>query len=102
MHYFTVNLSYMDGEVMAYPLDYMILSSLGKVVFLTDIIYVSVYGERQIHYFYGTLNTPFGSEFWEIEDVLNPDFQRKLLYKLTAMGIVRSIASLYPVSEVDH
>lgn len=76
--------------------DYLVFSLLQKVVFLYEPIFYNI----DTLSYYGTLMTPLGDEFvngsGEVWDIIQ---ERRLYYRLSSLGLVRSIASLFPTGD---
>lgn len=92
---FLTQLSYLVEPVMAHKTDHLVFKLIEKVVFLNENVYFD--GSN----FWGTLSLPLGDEFTDLRewDIVS---DRNLYYKLGSLGLIRSVASLHPVSEVDH
>lgn len=96
---FTVRLSYIEGEVWAAKTTYLYFPLMMKLVFLHVPIFYNV--EKSPYYYYGTLSMPLGDQFLGIRD-WDVEIERQLYYQLGNLGLIRSIASLWPLAEENN
>ena len=92
----------MGGEVRAFPTTYLLFRRLNKVVFFNPGDFVFMRWEDGLVSYYGTLDKFMGEEFLNLPQNFDLNIERALYYRLISIGIVRSIAGLFPVSEVDN
>lgn len=74
------------------------MPTLQKVMFFNDYVYINSDGKTPPYYFYGTLTKSLGAEFqgclgWDINQ------ERRLFYALGNLGVVKSIATMFPTAE---
>ena len=97
--FFTYRFPYMSYEVLAAPTWWWHLEGLNKLVFLKENLFF--FWNVEIGCVYGTIGRSFGEEFlgvspWTIET------DRAVYRRLVEMDLIKSVAVLYPVAEVDH
>lgn len=93
-----MRLAYIEEEVQAQPCWYLAMPTLQKVMFFKDYVYINSDGKNPPYYFYGTLTKSLGAEFqgcqgWDINK------ERRLFYALSNLGVVKSIATMFPTAE---
>lgn len=69
---------------------------IDKVMFFSENFYVKV--DKEETSYYGTYSFPLPSKFRRIEK-WTLEVERELYYEIIKLGIVKGIASMYPVSE---
>ena len=94
---YTARLSYFEGEVIAFPANECIFPRLDKVVYFSEPVFMYV-PEGGPYFYYGTQTKALPQEFlgitsWDIS------IERRLYYALGGLGVVRSIATMYPTAE---
>lgn len=105
--HFSTRLPYMPHEVLATSADYWVLGNQGKVLFFKYLLfyyYDPELWEQGLPAFcvYGSLAEPLGEEFLYLDKkTWTVDKERRLVLALTNMGIVKGIAAMFPVAEVD-
>lgn len=84
--------------MLASPYWYLALPTLQKVMFFREYVYINSDGENPPYRFYGTLTKSLGEElsYCEIWDI---NKERRLFYALSNLGVVKSIATMFPTAE---
>lgn len=84
--------------MQATPCWYLAMPTLQKVMFFRDYVYINSDGKNPPYRFYGTLTKSLGEdlsycESWDINK------ERRLFYALSNLGVVKSIATMFPTAE---
>ena len=74
---------------------------MDQLLFLHTWLYFHEDERGQVTDFYGTISLPLGDEFLNLTQG-SVDLERRLVTRLTDLGVVRGRAAAFPVSEVDH
>lgn len=90
-----LNLPYLPAPVEGTYTRSLYFPSMDKLVFLSRFLYMKI---GPPHYYYGTLTLPLGEEFQEVLEV-GVEFERRLLWALSDMGIVQGIAAPWPLAD---
>ena len=105
--HFSTRLPYMRNEVLATSTYYWVLRDADKVLFFKYLLfyyYDPELWEQGLPAFsvYGSIAEPLGEEFLYLDkNTWTTDKERRLVIALTNMGIVKSVAAMFPVAEVD-
>ena len=91
--------SWSNGEyIECVPTDTLIFHTLGKVMFFNENFYYQLDKETNVISYYGSYSFPLPSKLRRIEG-WGIEIERDLYYEIIKLGIVKGIASMYPVSE---
>ncbi len=96
-------LTYLPGQriaVWATPQRWMYFYNLYKLVFLFDPVYTDFRADGVSSY-YGTCKQALGEEFINVKE-WNPVIERRMYFRLSELGMIRGVASLYPEAEVNN
>lgn len=92
-----IHLNYLSKPVEADFTDTLYFPSMDRLVFLTRFLYMK---KGPPHSYYGTFSSPLPEEFWEVE-IVGIEFEQKLLRALTILGVIKGIASPFPLAQKE-
>ena len=98
---FVTRLPYFKEPVLADSTIHLWLPCMDQLIFLHVWLYFAADYETNTFSYYGTISLPLGEEFLNIT-AGGIEFERRLVTRLTDLGLVRGRAAAFPVSEVDH
>lgn len=98
--YFLMYLPGREVATWATPQTFLYFYGLYKLVFLFDPLYIDIRDPKNLNYF-GTMKASLGEEFLNIEK-WDINIERRLFFRLSELGMIRGVASLYPEAEVNN
>lgn len=82
----------------AYPCTFLVMPTMEKILYFQEAVFINSDGYNPPYYYYGTLTKSLGEEFLGVKS-WNVNYERRLFYALCNLGVVKSIATMFPTAE---